>query len=154
MKVLNFSIAITLLIVVFAQSAVFASNPESEIKSRWDAFIEFWEAKDAKACAGFYLEDGVNIPQALTEKNGRAEIEAFYDFLFSMYKSSTYAHTTHTLHTSGNMAIEYGSFVVNWITQNDELFIYKANCMVHWEKAADGVWYIRTLLFNNPPAEE
>jgi len=154
MRTLNVSANLTLCCLFFIQSPVFASNPESEIRSRWDAFIEFWEAGNAQACAGFYLKDALNIPPGMPENYGREEIQDFYAFLFDNYKSSTYLHSTNSLISCGNTAIEYGNFSVEWLKHDEQVWVYEARCMVHWEKAADGIWYIRTFLFNNPETAE
>jgi uncharacterized protein (TIGR02246 family) len=124
-----------------------------EIRNTWDAFIDSWHARDAAACAAFYTEDGLNIPNEFKTNKGRLEIEAFYDFLFSMNESSIYTHEMISLSHDGEMALELGEFSVDWISNDGTEWTYKARAMTHWQKTLEG-WKIKSMLFNLPPKDD
>ncbi|HMO41111.1 MAG TPA: nuclear transport factor 2 family protein [Saprospiraceae bacterium] len=131
-------------------SIVAQTNTEQQIRATWDAFIMAWEQGDAAACAAFYTEDGLNVPPGFKENKGRAEIEAFYAFLFTNHASSKYAHRIGSLQLLGNYAVEYGHFEVNWTRKDDSTWDFTARSLTVWEKQGDS-WKIRQLMFNNPP---
>lgn len=125
-----------------------------EIRDLWDDFTDRWHAKDAAACAAFYAEDGVNIPNEFKLNKGRREIEAFYESLFSMNQSSNYKHTMLSLSRSDELAVEYAEFQVDWISNDGTEWTYKARAIVHWVLNEENGWKIKMLMFNAPPADE
>ena len=129
-------------------------NPETEIREVWTQFIEYWQAEDASGCASLYDSDALNIPHAFEVNSGRDSIEQFYELLFSSNRSSRYQHRTEALYFNGDMAVEYATFQVDWISNEGEEWAYKARALVNWKKSESGDWLIRTMLFNNPPDTE
>ena len=125
-----------------------------EIRNLWDDFIDSWHAQDAEACAAFYTQDGVNIPNEFKANEGQQEIEAFYEFLFSMNQSSRYTHNMLSLSRSGELAVEHGEFQVDWVGNDGKEWTYKARTLVHWVLDKEDGWKIKMLLFNAPPKEE
>lgn len=134
-------------------NTVNAENPAAEIRELWDQFIENWEAEDAAACASIYHADGLNIPNEYLVNSGVAEIEEFYEVLFSNNQSGTYKHRMESLHTFGDAAVEYATFNVDWISNEGEEWSYNARALVHWKKDINGSWKIKTMLFNTPPSD-
>lgn len=122
-----------------------------ELEEVWESFISFWERLDARACAAFYWEDGINVPPQLPENRGRKAIEDFYRDLFSQHQSAKYVHKTHKLDAYQDHLIEYGEFSVDWVTKNGDPWKYKARTMVYWKKDDNGLWKIKQLIFNQAP---
>jgi len=143
-----------LVFILLAIIPLFNSHAQvnnSEIEAVWGAFISSWENLNAKGCAAFYLEDGLNVPPQLPENRGRVAIEAFYDGLFSQHRQSRYFHKTHSLEHLGDHIVEYGEFTVDWVTNEGNEWQYQARTMVHWEKDEEGHWKIKYLIFNQAP---
>ncbi|MGY6741148.1 MAG: YybH family protein [Cecembia sp.] len=128
-----------------------AQYDHREIETTWEAFISVWESLDAKGCASFYWEDGLNVPPQLPENRGRVAIEAFYDGLFSQHEASRYVHKTHSLEPIGDQLLEYGEFAVDWVTKDGNEWQYQARTMVYWKKDKEGHWKIKYLIFNQAP---
>lgn len=126
-------------------------DPTDDIKLKWEAFIAHWEMEAAKELKEYYTVDGINIPNEFKANKGRAEIEAFYNFLFENNLSSTYKHDIISLDYSDSLAVERGKFEVNWIRNDSSQWTYKARTVTHWVKEKDGEWRIKLFLFNKPP---
>jgi uncharacterized protein (TIGR02246 family) len=157
MKKINPLSILTGALLILINSCSPVSDPKHdaiyEIRNTWDAFIVSWHAGDAAACAAFYTEDGFNIPNEFKTNKGRQEIEAFYEFLFSMNQSSSYTHNMLSLTHSDELAVEYGEFQVDWVSNDGTEWTYKARTLVHWVFNKDDGWKIKMLLFNTPPKD-
>jgi len=128
-----------------------SENVRSEIEKLWEAFSDNWENENAGACAALYAPDGLNVPPQMDSNKGREAIEKFYQSLFDNNLGSEYTHTTKTLTSFGDHAVEYGEFAVNWLSNDSTSWTYNARAMVHWTKSETGEWLIETLLFNQVP---
>lgn len=130
---------------LFAQTT--SENKES-IEQIWKKFTTAWENQDAEVCAGFYLNNGVNIPPDLPINSGSKAIADFYEMLFKAHLSSEYKHTIIDLHQNGDELVERGAFSVNWIRNDGSAWKFKARSLTHWVNDANGDWRIKTLIFN------
>ena len=128
-------------------------DPTPELQARWDGFIERWEALDAPGCAAFYAGDGVNVPPSFKINQGREEVEAFYNFLFSMNQSAEYTHTIMSVSYEGDLAVELGAFHVDWVRNDGSTWSFHARSLTHWKRDETGQWHIQAFLFNEAPAE-
>lgn len=128
-------------------------DPSDELQNIWHEFAQSWNALDAQTCASFYAEDAVSIPPELAVRSGREDIQSFYEWLFSMHSSAEYRHQILSVSRSGNMAVERGSFSVNWTRNDGSTWIFNARSITQWEKDDEGRWMIKTFIFNAPPAE-
>lgn len=122
------------------------------IRNNWDEFIYHWESQNAEACAGMYHENGLNIPNGFVVNKGKDAIEKFYQMLFANNGASKYKHTILSISTAGDQAIELGEFKVDWAGNDSISWTYHARSLTHWEKDSDGMWKIKTFMFNQPPA--
>ena len=129
------------------------SGLEKEIEQTWSEFSKNWEQEAVEELVILYTEDAMNIPPDGEIRTGREAIAQFYEFLFSNHLSSTYRHETKSLEVSGDMAIEYGEFTVNWVRNDSTPWTYRARSMTHWVKGENGKWHIQKFLFNQPPPE-
>ncbi len=130
------------------------SNTESEIRKRWDVFIEHWEKEDVNNLVSIYTEEAINIPPGLKKNEGREAIAKFYQFLFDSNASSKYTHDMIKVFTTEDGVTEYGEFSVDWTRNDGSKWTYYARSMTHWVKDADGQWQISMFLFNQPPTKE
>lgn len=141
-----------MLFISCSNSVKKTEDPTPELRAAWNAFIERWEALDAKGCAAFYSIDGQNIPPELNVNRGREEVEAFYSFLFSMHHSAQYKHQIKSVSFEGNLAVEWGEFHVDWVQTDGTPWHYHARSLTHWERDPEGRWFIKAFIFNTPPA--
>lgn len=152
------NIHLTFLVVIsfILNSCVNISDPVHEtslaIRNNWDEFIKHWENQDASSCAGFYHENGINIPNGFRKNIGREGIEKFYELLFKANGFSKYEHNILSMSVAGDHAIELGEFKVDWFGNENNKWTYHARSLTHWEKDKDGIWKIRTFMFNHPPS--
>lgn len=137
-----------------ASDIVEVENPASDISALWNQFIESWEAEEAGECASIYHADGLNIPDEYRVNSGVSEIEKFYTVLFADNQSSTYKHRMESLHFNGDMAVEYATFYVDWISNEGKEWSYNARALIHWKKDENGSWKIKTMLYNTPPESD
>ena len=121
------------------------------LSEKWQGFIDAWESENAKACASFYSEDGINIGPDSPIRTGHQEIAEFYDFLFSNHQSSKYKHEILQLDRSGNHAFEIGKFTVNWVRNDSTKWTFQARSATHWVQNEAGDWKMQSVLFNQPP---
>ena len=128
-------------------------DPTDELQKLWNDFADAWNSLDAQTCASFYSHDAVNIPPELVIRNGREDIQSFYEWLFSMHSAAEYRHQILSVSRSGNMAVERASFSVNWTRNDGSTWIFNARSITQWEKDDEGRWMIKTFIFNAPPAE-
>lgn len=154
MKFTTFHILYFILTMLTANTALQHNTESDEIRATWDQFIESWELKDAKSCAAFYTENGMNIPSGFEINRGLTDIESFYRSLFDGNQSSTYTHTIQDLQVLGNHAIEYGEFRVNWIPIEGENWTFHARSLTHWTKIDTGEWKIEKIMYNSPPVSD
>jgi uncharacterized protein (TIGR02246 family) len=124
-----------------------------QIQQNWRQFIENWNAMNTNGCVAIYADDAIVIPPEMQPANGKEAIAEFYDFLFASNKSANYSHNTESITIEGNQAIEYGNFSVDWISNEDIEWTFRARVMAHWVKDSSENWRIRKLLFNTPPAQ-
>jgi uncharacterized protein (TIGR02246 family) len=134
-----------------ASNIVEVENPASEISELWNQFIKSWEEEEAGACASIYHADGLNIPDEYRVNSGVAEIERFYSELFANNQAGTYRHRMESLHFNGDMAVEYATFYVDWISSEGMEWSYNSRALIHWKKDENGFWKIKTMLYNTPP---
>ena len=129
------------------------AESESEIGVLWDQFEESWNQMDASATVTIYADDVVLIPAQMAQIVGKPAVEEFYASLFSSNQSTNYNHTTQSITSWSGHAVEQGRFDVEWVTNDGEPWTFSARTLVHWENL-NGEWKIRTLMFNQPAAEE
>ncbi len=129
------------------------SDTEAELNTLWRAFEESWNALDPEACASFYHTDAVNIPPDMEIRSGRAAIQSFYEWLFSMHTAAEYHHQIHSVSHEGNLAVERGTFSVNWTRNDGTTWLFSARSITHWEKDTEGRWMIKAFIFNAAPGE-
>lgn len=101
-----------------AEVPIRPADPSAEIRQQWDRFITHWENEAADSLAAFYTANGINVPAEFAVNRGREAIAAFYALLFENNRSSKYTHRIESLSYADDMAIEYGSFTVDWV-RND-----------------------------------
>lgn len=140
-----------LLTFVNCEKSANSSDEANAIRSNWNLFIENWNRLNADGCMEIYFDDAVLIPSQLSILAGKQAIGEFYNDLFAMNKSADYTHKTESLTFSENVAIELGSFSVDWISAEGDSSTYHARALVHWQRDDSGNWKIKQLLFNNPP---
>jgi uncharacterized protein (TIGR02246 family) len=136
-----------------AEVPIVPADPTPEIRTQWDRFITHWENEAADSLAAFYTEDGINVPPEFAVNRGREAIAAFYALLFENNRSSEYTHRIESLSYADDMAIEYGSFTVDWVRNDSTTWTFRARSLTHWTRTADGDWQIAALIFNSPPVE-
>ena len=127
------------------------AETEEAIRTHWDAFASAWARQDARACASYFAEDGINVPPTSEIKRGRDEIEAFYETLFLSNLACDYRHWSDDVSVSGDQAVERGHFRVDWTRNDSTTWAFEARSLAHWQKKSDGQWRIKTLVFNLPP---
>jgi uncharacterized protein (TIGR02246 family) len=136
-----------------AEAPATTPDPTQDIRAQWDRFVLHWENEAADSLAAFYTEDGINVPPELAPNQGREEIQAFYDFLFNNNLSSEYEHRIESLAATGNQAVEYGTFTVDWVRNDSTTWTFQGRSLTHWTRTVDGDWQIAAFLFNTPPTE-
>lgn len=125
----------------------------ASIQQNWESFIESWNSFNTEGCVNIYTDDAEVIAPEMQPTTGKASIAEFYDFLFASNQSADYNHKSESISISGNQAVEYGHFSVDWVSNEGEPWTFNARVMAHWIKDENGDWKIRRLLFNNPPAD-
>lgn len=151
---LFFSIALVALTCLSDYRDVSAQTQDHDlIQQNWNQFIENWNDLNTEGCITIYTDDAEIIAPEMQPAIGKTAIGEFYDFLFASNKFADYSHNTESISIEGNQAIEYGNFSVDWISNEDEQWTYRARVMVHWVKDSSGNWTIKKLLFNTPPVQ-
>lgn len=130
-----------------------AGNVSVILESNWQQFIEAWENEDAAACALFYHENALHVPNGLPVNRGRSSIETFYSTLFEANQSSRYSHQTESISFSDHLAVEYATFTVDWVDNQGEQWTYMSRALIHWQKDDAGNWLIQNFFFNQPASE-
>ena len=129
------------------------ADPTATIRANWDRFITHWENEAADSLAAFYTEDGINVPPEFAVNAGRKQIATFYRFLFENNLSSSYEHRIESLDATGDQAVEYGTFTVDWVRNDSTTWTFLARSLTHWTRTAEGDWQIAAFIFNSPPME-
>jgi uncharacterized protein (TIGR02246 family) len=143
------SMAPSLGAVLMAQS----ENPKQQIASKWGDFISNWQNQDAKGCASFFLEDGMNIPPDFPINHNRREISDFYELLFTGHSSSQYQHNILSVEFLGDDLLERGEFMVDWVRNDGSEWQFHARSLTHWVRDQQNDWKIKTFIFNSAPQE-
>ena len=125
----------------------------SIIDQKWQEFVTAWENEDAATCASFYYSDALNVPNAMPVNRGRESIESFYDSLFEANRSSQYNHQTQSISFSENLAVEYATFTVDWVSNEGDEWTYRARALIHWRKDENGDWLIQHFVYNQAEPE-
>ena len=123
---------------------------QSLLADHWESFSDAWESEDAEGCAQIYTTDAINIPPGSSIKNGRKEIQAFYQMLFDGNLSSTYSHETINLEACCCSAMEQGEFTVEWTRNDSSQWTFNARSIAYWVKDDSDQWKIDRFIFNNP----
>lgn len=125
-------------------------NVPDIIESNWQRFADAWESEDAAACAAFYRENALHVPDSLPVNRGRNSIESFYSMLFDVNRSSRYSHQTESITFSDHLAVEYATFTVEWVDNEGEQWTYRSRALIHWQKNDAGNWLIQNFFYNQP----
>lgn len=99
-------------VVADAVAGQAAGAPDPVVVATAEAFTKAVAAKDAKAVAALYVDDGIEMPPNRPAIKGKAAIEEYYAKLFNgpgpILEESTSTHLEGRV--SGDMAIDVGNY--------------------------------------------
>lgn len=155
MKFSNFATVIVLTGATAFLSACGGSNStvadEAAIKDINKKWQELIVAKDAKAIAELYVEDGEMLPPNLPKAVGRAAIEQGWNGFTSMPGMALTFETDKLVFAqSGDIAVETGTYKFSageGAAQTTEV----GKSVVTWQKK-DGKWHVLTDMFSSDTA--
>lgn len=148
------TISITLFVVTVMYGCTesdTSTDNHTVIQNNWSSFENNWNSFNTEGCVSIYTDSAEVIAPEMSTAEGKEAIAEFYNFLFSNNRSAEYKHITESLSIENNQAIEYGTFSVNWVTNDGQPWTFNARVLVHWVKTYDNEWKIQRLLFNSPP---
>jgi len=123
-----------------------------EISLAWKQFAEAWVKGDAAAAAGFYTEDGVNIPNDAPDVRGRSEIQKSFSYILSQAKRVDFSSKNQELDICKDTVFDLGTFTDTFVTPDGNKTTFKARYMCVWKRQSDGTWKIHRFIFNSLPA--
>lgn len=130
-----------------------APSPEADeaaIRATNKQWMEAIAAKDAKATAAIYAEDGQMLPPNAPKAVGRAAVEkAWTDLMTIPGMSLTFETETFVFAKSGDLAVDIGTYKFGAGGTTDT-----GKAVVTWTKR-DGKWLVLTDMFSSdapPPA--
>ena len=140
-------------VLMYACDSTVQPGNTTPIEQQWENFVLNWNNMNPDETVAIYTENAILIPPDMEILRGRDSIQEFYAGLFSMNRSANYVNSTKSIEISGNQAIEFGEFKVDWISEDGRSWTYHARVLVHWTRQS-GNWRIEKLMFNSPPSGE
>ena len=105
-------------------------------------------AKDAKAIAALYAEDGVEMPPNEPSSKGRAAIQKFNQSLFDQFNPKISITATDTK-VSGDWAIDVGSYTQTLTPAKGGTPMKDTGKYVVVLKRAGGQWWVAYAIYNS-----
>lgn len=105
-------------------------------------------AKDAKAIAALYAEDGVEMPPNEAAAKGRAAIQKFNQGLFDMFNPKLSITSTDT-RVAGDWAYDVGTFTQTLTPVKGGVPIKDTGKYVVLLKRAGGQWWLAYAIYNS-----
>lgn len=126
---------------------------EQEIKAvvaQWNGFIA---ARNDSAIAELYAENGVLMPPNQPRIEGKAGIRSFFGGMWAINPSMTLATTRVAASDAGDIAIEEGTFALQYPGADGKPIDDTGKYLVIWKKT-DAGWKVVRDIFNTdlPPA--
>lgn len=166
MKRLNVAVAAVVAACVMFVAACGGSSPaadEAAIRDINKKWLELIVAKDAKAIAALYAEDGALLPPNAPKAQGREAIEkAWADFMALPGMTLTFETEKLVLAKSGDVGVDVGTYKSS-VGEGAAAVADTGKSVVTWVKR-DGQWLVLTDMFSSdmpaaapapaaPPAE-
>ncbi len=148
------SLAIAIALITLARGGMVAhagqADDESAIRSNLQRYLEAYKAKDGKALAALWSEEGEFIsPLDGRRGRGRENIAAAYEAMFDSAGDIALEVTIDSLRfVTGEVAVEEGSATITVPGAEPEVSRYRA---IHVKR--DGEWQIDSVRESAPPGE-
>lgn len=120
------------------------TNLTEEISEANHAFIDAFNAHDAKTLASVYTSDGILLPPNYEKLEGTEAIEGFWESIFEMGVDHASLETVYA-EGHGDSAYEEGKFLL-YSADNDVLD--QGKYILIWKKV-DGTWKIHIDIWNS-----
>jgi uncharacterized protein (TIGR02246 family) len=120
------------------------TNLTEEISEANNAFMDAFNAHDAKALASVYTSDGILLPPNYEKLEGTEAIEGFFESIFEMGVDHASLETIYA-EGHGDSAYEEGKFL---LYSADDDVLDQGKYIVIWKKV-DGTWKLHIDMWNS-----
>jgi len=139
-----------LIAVALVASNASAQTPAPELAKVRDAYIAATHAGDARAIAGLYTEDGIELPPNQAMEKGRAGIEKFYvgQFKGNAVKLSI---TPIEAMTAGDIGYDVGTYsqTITPKAAGTKPMTDRGKYVVVLRRGADKQWRVKYAIYNS-----
>jgi uncharacterized protein (TIGR02246 family) len=120
------------------------TNLTEEISEANNAFMDAFNAHDAKTLASVYTSDGILLPPNYEKLEGTEAIEGFFESIFEMGVDHASLETIYA-EGHGDSAYEEGKFL---LYSADDDVLDQGKYIVIWKKV-DGTWKLYIDMWNS-----